>query len=1265
MLGFRFLFLSLLLVCLTHAKPVSASGSISFSRLGQEVDKKRSGNSPYLEGVIGILPAPMQDLRGELTSHGLTVHSTADESEGQGSLSLIPQSLYKGSAMAIPAGTVSLRGEVLQLDRGVVREEFRTSTDGIRQDFIISQRPAGNQALELTLAVQGARVRAAQGGVSLTLESGRKLLYDKLHITDADGVVLQGSLVAIDAERLAIFVQDFGARYPLTIDPTLSDADWASMNGGLTGFDAVYGYLGNVNALVVDASGNLYAGGEFAMSDTVTANVAMWDGSRWKALGRGMRNNSNSTFSGEVHALAVDAVGNLYAGGRFDTAGTVAALNIAKWDGTAWSTLDLGLGGTVSSLIVDASGMLYASVASTVSSGSNTWWVGSVLQWNGTKWTSLGKTKGNSTYDNSEVNALSLDAAGNLYAGGKFSSIGSVSAGNIAKWDGVAWTTPFYVSGTVNAIALDASGNVFVGGGFSSVGVMGAASTKADNVAHWDGSTWRALGVGVAFGVNVLLLDGSGDLYVAGSASAVTKWDGSAWSNLGSGLTFPGSNTYVNALALDASGRLFVGGVFASAGGVAASHIACWSQSQWSSLGAQGFNSTVHAFATDGSNLYVGGRFTTFANGIGRRIAKWDGSSWSTLGTGLTGIDERSVVSTMVLDGSGNLYVGGNFTSAGGVSASNVAKWDGVAWSSVGRLGQSYEYVNALVLDANGVLYAGGSFSGGVQKFDGTTWSKLGAGGGANNSVSALVLDASGNLYAGGWFTTMDGVNMNRVAKWNGTAWSPLGSGFSSSVGALALDASGTLYAGEDQVFKWDGKAWTALSNGFANKTSWVNALTFDATGNLYAGGYFSITGVAAGTNLAMWDGSTWSSLGSGTDGTVYTLAIAPSGGLYVGGYFKTAGNKYSPFLARYNLAPAAPAPPTAQNKSVTILEDSPYAFSASSWGYQDVNGDALTQVRITRLASQGSLKLDGVDVTLNQEIAAADFSKLVYTPVKDAYGTPYDSIGFQVYGGGAYSVSTNTLSIQVTGVPDAPEITTWPTVAGITYGQTLAQASLTGAVHGTAGAFAFSADATKPSVGVTEYEVRFTPEDGVNYTTVTKLLAVSTAPLAITVTADAQSKVLGASDPLLSYTVSPELLEGDKLQGSLSRVEGELAGTYEMSLGSLAHGNYSLSFVPAYLTITEEELSTSFPGLWTLGSPALRQEGDGLFLYTAGAAMVRLSIHNAQGKLVYEQSAESNDSFQNLRWEFTLSSGRYQAIASLHRPSGATEQYSTMLVVK
>jgi len=79
--------------------------------------------------------------------------------------------------------------------------------------------------------------------------------------------------------------------------------------------------------------------------------------------------------------------GDLYVGGHFDTAGGIPVKNIAKWDGTSWSSVDVGVWGAIGGGI-DGSGAFAA-------------------------------------YDSS------------LYVGGGFDTAGGLPARDIAKW-----TTP-------------------------------------------------------------------------------------------------------------------------------------------------------------------------------------------------------------------------------------------------------------------------------------------------------------------------------------------------------------------------------------------------------------------------------------------------------------------------------------------------------------------------------------------------------------------------------------------------------------------------------------------------------------------------------------------------------------------------------------------------------------------------------------------------------------------------------------------------------
>ena len=72
------------------------------------------------------------------------------------------------------------------------------------------------------------------------------------------------------------------------------------------------------------------------------------------------------------------------------------------------------------------------------------------------------------------------------------------------------------------------------------------------------------------------------------------------------------------------------------------------------------------------------------------------------------------------------------------------------------------------------------------------------------------------------------------------------------------------------------------------------------------------------------------------------------------------------------------------------------------------------------------------------------------------------------------------------------PSVFVWPTAAAIVYEQTLAASALTGGEASVAGAFAFTAPATVPNVGIYTAAVTFTPANTMNYTTVSGSVSVT-----------------------------------------------------------------------------------------------------------------------------------------------------------------------------
>ena len=226
-------------------------------------------------------------------------------------------------------------------------------------------------------------------------------------------------------------------------------------------------------------------------------------------------------------------------------------------------------------------------------------------------------------------------------------------------------------------------------------------------------------------------------------------------------------------------------------------------------------------------------------------------------------------------DGSGPaLFVGGRFTSAGGVPANCIAKWDGTSWSSLGS-GTNFD-VRALEVfdDGSGPkLYVGGAFSiaGGVNigygiaRWNGSTWSTVG--GGVSDAVSALVVHDDGTgpaLYAGGNFLNAGGVSVNKLARWNGQAWSAVGFPTSFlSVYSLASFDDGTgpaLYAGGTSfLWKWNGGSWSPFGGGLGSPSGetvevyTLRGFEFGGTRSLFVGGRFTTSGGISSPNLAEW----------------------------------------------------------------------------------------------------------------------------------------------------------------------------------------------------------------------------------------------------------------------------------------------------------------------------------------------------------------------------------------------------------------------------
>ena len=234
------------------------------------------------------------------------------------------------------------------------------------------------------------------------------------------------------------------------------------------------------------------------------------------------------------------------------------------------------------------------------------------------------------------------------------------------------------------------------------------------------------------------------------------------------------------------------------------------------------------------------------------------------------------------------LIAGGYVDSVAGMPIQKVARWNGAAWSAMGN-DCSINTIRCFCVH-NGELYAGGQASGAlnnrcVEKWNGTNWVPI-ENSGSGHEVWSMA-SYNGELYACGNFTALDGVTVNGVARWNGTAWSDVGGSIpgitvTDIVKTLAV-FDGKLYAGGhffamgtatvNDIASWDGSSWADVGGGVGGSTAGVQSL-LPFGGKLFVGGsYWTVNGVDA-NRAAYWDGSAWTVLGLDLGAGARSMAV-------------------------------------------------------------------------------------------------------------------------------------------------------------------------------------------------------------------------------------------------------------------------------------------------------------------------------------------------------------------------------------------------------
>ena len=555
---------------------------------------------------------------------------------------------------------------------------------------------------------------------------------------------------------------------------------------------------GRVNA--VARSGNtLYAGGTFSVVGPRTGGGMPADTATGAVL------SAAPAVRGEGRCAVGDGAGGWYIGGVFDSVGTVARANLAhiRSDFTvdAWNPTT---NGQVNTLALSGGRLVFGGTFTQVGGITRNRAAqvdavtGSVMSWN--------------PNPNGQVDGVAIVDT-TVYLGGWFNFVGPTSRNFLAAiglTGGVVLPWNPGANTNVNHLSVQ-NGRLYVGGIFVTV-----AGVTRNRAAAFDATTGALLGwapLVTSTSSTVTAIRDAGDrVYLGGSFTSVGAQGRLrlVCVDADSGTVLPWNaqlNGQVLALEL-ANGKLYAGGVFTSVRSTRRYFAACLDTTAAPLTGEGALlpwaptpGSTVFVLAPSGPSFYVGGTYTSIG-GIERlNAAAFD------LTTGqATAFDPAlgGAVNAVLVNG-GSVYLAGAFlTAAGSPVYANLAKFDGVTGAGQAWNPGMSGIVNELVTDGT-TLWLGGSFSlvGGqvrtrMAAVDLATAALLPFDAPATGNVNALALWGD-TLYVGGLFNTLGGQTRNRIAavdKVTGAvlAWNPNSTG--SGVTMLLRDGANVLVGG-------------------------------------------------------------------------------------------------------------------------------------------------------------------------------------------------------------------------------------------------------------------------------------------------------------------------------------------------------------------------------------------------------------------------------------------------------------------------------------
>jgi uncharacterized delta-60 repeat protein len=417
-------------------------------------------------------------------------------------------------------------------------------------------------------------------------------------------------------------------------------------------------------------------------------------------------------------------------------------------------------------------------------------------------------------------------------------------------------------NGQVVVVVVQPDGKILIGGGFTTLSPNGGVAVTRNNIAR---------------------LNPDGTLDTAFN---------------------PNANGQVVSIAVQADGKILVGGLFNGAnsiGGQTRNYIARLDATTGL---ADSFdpnaNGSVNTLAvqTDGK-IVAGGQFSTIGGQTRFSIARLDpvtglADSWNP--------NADNSVYSVALQADGKILAGGLLTNIGGQTRNHIARLDATTGAADSFDPNANSDVISIVVQADGKILAGGSFNSSIStptiggqtrnriaRLDATNGLADSFDPNANNTVSAIAVQADGKILAGGFFGAGNSIggqtrySMARLDATNGLADSfdpNVGGG--NTINKIVVQADAKILVGGGFTTLSPNGGATVTRNCIARLEGTPLNIQFSANRNVVLSWATNFTGftLEASTNLSM---NVWSNVSpsSAVSGMFYVVTNAMSGPMH------------------------------------------------------------------------------------------------------------------------------------------------------------------------------------------------------------------------------------------------------------------------------------------------------------------------------------------------------------------------------------------------